>query len=206
MLRPIKTSRVFSLCATIVLAVSALAMTGCLGSPSMLTVPMEHRPTSRVNTSRFAGSIPSSAKVFIAPVIDSRADMMTIGANREDAKPIPVLAATPPAEYFHRAVSTELSTAGLMVNNSASGSTHTLTFELVRFNADESPSYRADIVARAKLIDAKGTVRWEGSVNGYGTRFGRSLSAENYQEVLSDSIIMLVEGLLSNSSFQTALK
>lgn len=201
-----KLSRMLTAFGLTAMTLATLSMTGCLGDPTSLTLPMEYRPTSRVQTARFAGAIPSSAKVFIPPVEDKRADKMTIGANREDAKAIPVYAASAPADFFRQSVSREMMNSGLYMTDDAASATHTLSFELVRFAADEAPSYRADVVARAKLTDAKGNVRWEGAVNGYGTRFGRSLSAENYQEVLSDSLITLVEGMLSNASFQAALK
>ena len=181
-----------------------LCLSACSG-PESLTVPM-NLTASRAKVMPFSAALPASAKVVIGPVIDKRSEGNLLGAQNDEKKKTPIYAATPPADFFKRAVATDSSAMGLNVVNDAAAATHHLSFDLVRFTADESPSYRAEIVARAKLTDANGNVRWENSVSGFSTLFGKSLAAENYQQVLSDSMNMLVEGMLSNSSFQAGLK
>jgi hypothetical protein len=200
-----RNARCTRLLALLLITLTALCTSGCASDKESLSVAMDYRPKSRVQTSRFANALPVNSKIFIPPVIDRRLDMLTLGANRAGSKPIPVFAATPPAEFFHRTVSSELTASGVKLTD-ARGATHVLMFELVRFSADESPSYRAEIVARAKLTDAKGNVRWEGPANGFSAHSGEALTAANYQEVLSDCIVMLVEGMLTDSSFQAGLK
>ena len=56
------------------------------------------------------------------------------------------------------------------------------------------------------MNDASGRQLWKGTVNGTAKRFGRSLNPENYQEVFSDAMVNLVEGLLNNAGFRAALK
>jgi len=71
--------------------------------------------------------------------------------------------------------------------------------------ADETNTYKSSITTDAQLIDSSGRRLWQGKVTGGSERFGRSLSAENYQETLSDAVVNLVDNLLRNPGFVDAL-
>ena len=46
---------------------------------------------------------------------------------------------------------------------------------------------------------------WTGITRGTSTRFGRSYSAENYYEALSDSLVDAVHNLMGSAAFHSAL-
>jgi len=191
----------------LLLALLSFAVTGC-ARPTTLYVPMEHKPTLHVNPAKVAGAVPASVKLFIPPVQDVRNDLKTLGENREKPKkPVPIIASTPPAEYVHRALITELLLLDVSVLGSKTSSTHTLTLTLRDFSANESPDYHAVIAVRGKLTDALGHVRWEGSVTGQSKRDeSDSLDEKHYQTVIGDSMIKLIERLLTDPAFQAALR
>ena len=47
---------------------------------------------------------------------------------------------------------------------------------------------------------------WSGTASGHDGTFGRSLSAENYQQVLSNAVVNAVSGLVAKPQFQEALR
>ena len=191
-------------------ALALLVSLGAMGctTASSLTVPLQYRPTSMVQMGSFAGQLPTGndAKVFVT-VTDARTDKGQIGENAEDSpKMVPVYAGVPaPAEFLREALNRELSKAGLNVVSNANDATRGVTLDLTRFWCEESDTYRTEIVADAKVTNAAATL-WQGRINGSNSRFGRSLSTENYQESFSDSAVMLIQNLLSNPGFQAALK
>ena len=67
-------------------------------------------------------------------------------------------------------------------------------------------TYNGDVRLKVTLIDPSGTSLWTGITSGAATRFGRSYRAENYYEVLSDSLVKAVQNLMQNASFRSALE
>ena len=77
--------------------------------------------------------------------------------------------------------------------------------ELHTFWVKETDTYESEVRGTFIVQDRSGKQLWKGTMNGTAKRFGRSLSAENYQEVLSDGMVDLVQNLLSNQKFREAL-
>ena len=77
--------------------------------------------------------------------------------------------------------------------------------QLYNFWTKETSTYEAEIAGTFSVQDRGGRQAWKGTINGTAKGGGRSLKAENYQEVLSDAMVDLVQNLLSNSSFRKAL-
>jgi hypothetical protein len=155
---------------------------------------------------RYSGSIPVDARVYIPELTDNRADSSSVGANTEGKKPIPIRTNSEATGFIREALNRELGNAGWAVVDSPSHATHRLELRLVRFWAEESLAYHAELTLRARLVDRGGAVKWEGVLGGTSSRWGRSLTVENYQEAFSDSVISLVESLMGNPAFLNAFK
>ncbi|HZR81650.1 MAG TPA: YajG family lipoprotein [Candidatus Binatia bacterium] len=187
---------------TLGLALSALGL-GCARVTS-LTVPLVYRPTDRVNINKFAG-VYGSEKIYLS-VVDSRTDQTALGACTEQTPPVPVQAQGSAADFVRDALAKEFRGAGLTVVDSPSGAPRALNLQLTTFAVNEQQLYRTDITGRAELKDARGKVLWSGMVAGNNERWGGTLKAENYQEGLSDAVVMLADGILSNPEFQRRMK
>ena len=151
----------------------------------------------------------SRASVHVAPVSGEREDVARIGENLENDRPIPVYAAAgaaPPPQFVHGVLRELLASAGLTPAHDRGVADRVLVAELRRFWTRETTTYETEVRATVTVQDAQGRELWQGTVNGTAERFGRSLKAENYQEVFSDAMIELVEGLLNNPGFQAALR
>jgi hypothetical protein len=70
---------------------------------------------------------------------------------------------------------------------------------------DEKTKYNAEVEFDVVVKDGAGKQLWSGSASGSATRFGRSYKADNYYEVLSDSLLQAGYSLLGNPSFHEAL-
>lgn len=55
------------------------------------------------------------------------------------------------------------------------------------------------------VSDHSGKVLWQGTVWGANQTFGRSYHIDNYQQVLSDSLIDAANNLLKNAAVRNAL-
>lgn len=183
-----------------------LAVAGChRGTPSSLVVPLAYSPTNTADLAVLSNRIPPTAKIYVAPIVDSRPDT-AIGANKENQVPVPIYGGSPPTPFIRDAIITGLRNIGVTVVNAPSADAYTLKLDLLRFWVDESTSYRGTITARARLLGKRGAVQWEGAVTGTNGRFGRSLSVGNYQETFSDSVISLLGQLLGNDAFVAQFK
>jgi hypothetical protein len=201
---PPRAARLGRLCAAVVACVFVLAGTGCAKRPASITVPLKYRPTSQLKMTGFAGDVPE-AKVQIAPVTDNRPDKERVGENVEENTPVAIQASDAPTEFVQTRLADLLSKTGLQVVPEGGQADRILQTELHTFWARETSTYDSEIRATFIVQDRTGKQLWKGTMNGTAKRFGRSLSAENYQEVFSDGMVDLVQNLLSNQKFREAL-
>jgi hypothetical protein len=187
------------------LVVLVLTIPGC-ARRSSVTVPLRFRPTSSLKMGAFAGELPVTA-VHVGPVNDARARNDAIGENLEEKKAVPVFAGgVEPAQFVRDTLRDLLSRAGLAVTPEAGGAASVLASDLHYFWTQETSTYEAEIRLTIAVRDCGGRQLWKGTINGTAERFGRSLKAENYQEVFSDAMVDLVQSLLGNAGFRDALK
>jgi hypothetical protein len=186
--------------------VLALGAGGCFGKkPASVGVPMKFRPTSQMNMNTFAGDLPD-VTIQVGPVNDARDNKEQVGENLENKKPVPVFSSgTEPTQFVHDTMRDLLSRAGLKLADGGAAD-RVLGVDLHRFWTQETSTYESEIRATVTVQDRSGRQLWKGTVNGTAKRFGRSLKAENYQEVFSDAMVNMVEGLLNNTGFRAALK
>lgn len=85
----------------------------------------------------------------------------------------------------------------------------TLAGKLVRFTVNEGNKpvgsvYNANVQLSFALKNAKGETLWEGNGPGDATRYGRSRSADNCNEVLSDALKEAYSAVLAEPALQEA--
>ncbi|HKE19806.1 MAG TPA: hypothetical protein VKB80_33250 [Kofleriaceae bacterium] len=160
-----------------------------------------------MNLNAFAGGIPQTA-VFVGPVTDKRERPKQVGENVEGGagETKPVFPQGEPATFVRDATRLLFQKGGMKVVDSDASADRIVTVELTSFWTREAETYVADISATYYVKDRSGRELWKGAVSGTAKNWGRSLSAENYQQVFSDGTMKMVEALLSNASFRDALK
>jgi len=85
----------------------------------------------------------------------------------------------------------------------------TLVSKIIRFKVSESDkavgsTYNADVQVAMTLKDGQGRTLWEGTAPGDATRYGKSRSEENINEVLSDALKEAYAQGLADSGLQNA--
>jgi hypothetical protein len=103
-----------------------------------------------------------------------------------------VLAGNPVPEFVSSALSTCLTAWGVRLSTDADV---TLRGEIATFTADEGNRYNAEINIRFQLETKEGGPPWEGAATGHASTWGRSMSAGNYNQVLSDAMRLLAADL-----------
>ena len=177
---------------------------GCpTNKPSSLTVPLQLRATQVPTAVSFSQT---PGRVYVAPVQDGRTDKDRIGENQENTPPTPIYGDSSPTEFVRAVVAEQFNNNGVTVVASADGADAVLAMTLNRFWAQESPNYDAQVVLAVEVRSRSGAALWSGTASGHDGTFGRSLSAENYQQVLSNAVVNAVSGLVAKPQFQEALR
>lgn len=198
---PVRRSFVFAL------TLLALGSVGCGPKRSSLSVPLKFRPTSQLNMSGFAGDLPD-VSIHVAPVNDVRDNKEQIGENVEESTPVPIFVGggMEPSQFTQQYMNDLLSKAGLKVTENRGQADRVLLTDLHHFWTKEGNTYESEVRATIIVQDKGGQQLWKGTINGTAERFGKSLSAENYQEVYSDALVNMAQNLLNNAGFRAALK
>jgi Uncharacterized lipoprotein len=184
------------------LFLALLAVTvGAYAAPKLLEhVPLQWKPTSDL---RLGATQMAQTSIQFETFKDAREKPELIGENREDDKPKPVttqddvgaFVSTHMRELFNRAGLTTVDSNGAVI----------LKGEVEQFFVGETSTYKAEVAVHLTVVGRDGTTLWSGTASGDASRFGRSYKAENYYEVLSDSLVNTVSSMLQSAEFQKAL-
>jgi hypothetical protein len=201
-------------------AVVALSMTALLSLALMVgcshdepsgggpvVVPLSYTPEHAKDSIKpYPAAVPQD-RIFVGRFEDKRDKTDAIGVNVEHSNPVQVVAGTDPVEFFRQTLASQLKSAGLNVVDDPSQADRIINGELTRFWVEESNSYQANIAASIRVSDKSGMAIWQGAISGKGETFGRSMSTENYRQVLSDAMVRLTyENLIVLPEFQKAIR
>lgn len=140
--------------------------------------------------------------IEIKPLIDVRAlpDHSLVGENRERKTPRPIKATSSVADFATEVLQRCLSEWGVRLGPGDL----LLRGEITNLLVTEDQTYSTASSIRFHLEDQAGRVVWEGIANGDARQWGRSFSAENYNEQISDALKKTFASLVSNPGFQKA--
>ncbi|MHB8420338.1 MAG: hypothetical protein ACYDCL_19880 [Myxococcales bacterium] len=161
------------------------------------TVQMTGPDMSDQVADAFAGQ-----RLQIMPFTDARTIKNAIGQNLQDGAPRPVMTPDDVAAYVTRHVADVIRACRVQVVPTEG--TRTLQGEVTEFFVREDNSYKASVMLRVTLTEASGQTIWTGSVHGEQNKWGKSFSADNYNEDLSDSLVRAVHQLLLDPAFLAA--
>ena len=194
--------------AAVALTLSLLAGPVVAKTKLLVDLPLQWRPTTEMGelaavdmTGLF------ELKLQMGTFKDNREDKTLIGENREDedeGKILPVTTKDDLAGWTGERIGYVLTQFGLSVV--PDGGDAVIEGEILRLKISETGVYESDLGIKITVKDKKGKTVWQGLTNASEKRFGRSYKAENYYEVLSDSVLEAAHNLLSDANFRAALK
>jgi hypothetical protein len=118
-----------------------------------------------------------------------------IGLNKEQGVEARATGPTP-AQFMDRIVQQEMEACGVSLGDATAG--HHIHIRLTRFFVDEDNTYNAQVAGTVDVRDAAGKVLASHSITGRAKQWGRSLSADNYAEVLSRAAFDFTKNLVSD--------
>ena len=195
--------------------VPAVAFLACLiasGAASaretvLENIPLKWSPTSTLGE---MGPVDLSAadltvKIHVEALVDTRQNPSLIAQNTEKPdKPRPVTTSSDVGGFVTEHLKDTLRAAGLNTVDNAGDVT--LSGEIRQYFVNEVNVYRGEASLVLRLKDASGKELWTGVIVGDAERFGRSYRADNYYEVLSDTLLRAAHNLLANPTFHQALE
>jgi hypothetical protein len=138
---------------------------------------------------------------------DDRSDPADIGESSDDDDKLwPVHATNDVTAWAHDALQKTLTEWDVKLADNAP---LILAVKLTGLKLEESnkavgSTFHAEVKLAASLKNAKGAVLWDGTAFGDATRYGKSRSEENANEVFSDALIEAAADLLGNEDLQGA--
>jgi len=138
---------------------------------------------------------------------DDRSDRADIGESSDDDDKLwPVHATNDVTAWAHGGLEKTLTGWDIKLADNAP---LTLAVKLTALKLEESnkavgSTFHAEVKLAASLKNAKGAVLWDGTAFGDATRYGKSRSEENANEVFSDALIEAAADLIGNEDLQGA--
>jgi hypothetical protein len=167
-------------------------------------IPLTWKPTTDA-PSRGAINLSGleNVRLQVDPLVDRREDPSLIGLNRDKIPSRRVATQENVARFVNFHFKNLIT--GVGVNVVDTGGTVIVKAELVKFYADEAQKYDGEVELRLTFTDTSGNVLWSYMINGTSSRYGISYKADNYYEVLSDSMISATRALIENPRFREIL-
>ena len=169
------------------------------------TIQVEYKPNAKVKKSPAA--VPAQ-KIFFDEFRDQRSQPRLLGENLEDkGNRVVVVSSDPQAagNLVKSALNKEFRNKGFSVVGSPGQAEKIIGGSLVKFWTVETNRYNTETLLKLEVRDKNGRVLFQKNYSGVGKNFGRSLSETNYNESISDSLVMIVEALFSDHEFLRAL-
>ncbi len=193
---------------TIIAGLTAFLVAGCshmaLNEGSNASaIPLVWKPT--INVAQ-AGTVDLTGRAnarLRLEVSDNRSDPGFIGRNSEKLPPRKVTTPDSVAAFVNEHMKQLISSNGVTEVDDAG--TVILKTEIQQFFVEETETYNGEVRLKVTLVNSSGNPVWTGITSGTSLRFGRSYSAENYYETLSDALIEAVHNLMQSETFRTAL-
>ena len=180
----------------------SICMLATVGAADKLEgIPLTWKPTSPmsereppVDLKGFEGM-----KLQIDPFVDRREDSGLIGRNMNSVPYRKVSTNDDVARFVTYQVKLLISGVGIKVVES--GGDVIMKADIRKFFAEEANRYNGEVELQATFTDASGKFLWGVATTGTSSRFGIAYKADNYYEVLSDSLIGAIHQLVQNPGF-----
>jgi len=187
------------------LFVPLLALGGGFAHAKTLdNVPLKWSPTStlaEMGPLDLSGST-LTTKIHVDPLVDTRQNPTLVAENHEHADVRSMTTSSDVAAFVTDHLKETLHGAGLNIVDGEADLT--ISGEIRKYFVTETGTYQGEVSLLLHVKNGAGKELWTGVASGSATRWGRSYSAGNYCEVMSDMLLQAAYNLLSNAQFHAA--
>lgn len=171
-------------------------------------IPLEWKPADDARSLKAIDlSVYQNTHFMITPFNDFRKNPAEIGVNIEkrlSSSELPVTTKDNVANWVTFYFSKTLSDFDMDVVKEKGNLT--LEADIMKFFVTEQSIYKGQVALKVRLLSKTKAVIWEEMISGESIRFGKSYSATNYYEALSNAVISAVHSLLKNDAFKNAVQ
>ena len=188
--------------ALLTFSMAAIVLGGCAQETPLLNKPLAWTPTTTLALG-VTQSRGTPATVRFQPFTDTAANPTLVGENVEQAPTRQVTTADPVGPFVTQHLQDLFAQAGY--SSGGANADRVISGEVSKFFVREGGSYVGSVVLTVTVCDRGGKVLWQGTVWGTNETFGRSYHLDNYQQVLSDSLIDVADNLLKTPALRNSL-
>jgi hypothetical protein len=175
------------------------------GSGALENIPLKWSPTATLSE---WGAVDLSGATITTKIhwdgfTDTRENPTLVAENREKAKVRSLTTSTDVPAFVSDHMKDSVHGAGLDIVDS--GADINVSGEIRKFFVTETGTYNGEISVLIHVKNNAGKELWTGIISGDATRWGRSYSAQNYFETLSNTILSATYNLLNNAGFRDSL-
>jgi hypothetical protein len=190
----------------VVFSATLLGAAAFAGGEPLQNIPLKWTPTAPLaewGVVDVSGGM-LTRKIHIDAFVDTRQNPSLVAENREKASNVrQVTTSSDVAAFLAEHLKDSLHGAGLNIVDGAADVN--ISGEIRQFFVTEVNTYGGEISLVIHVKDSAGKELWAGVVTGDSTRWGRSYSAANYYETMSDMVLSAIHNLLANPGFHDAL-
>ncbi len=168
-------------------------------------IQLQFKPKSEVTVSF---KKPPPTPIYFEGIKDKRQQPRQIGENQEDKRKfIRILTVDDRhvGDFVTSVFKQELRSKGFRLEVQPTTAEKILSGSVLHFWTVEEKRYQSETRLQIELKNKAGELLFQKVYSGSGINRGRSLSEVNYQESISQSLVELLQGLLSDGDFLAAL-
>jgi len=171
----------------------------------VFSFPLVYSPTTQLNPNWTV--ILGEQKLFIKPVVDERnIEPNHLGKNIEDDIPYFICTSkNNPSEFIAQAFQKSFSALGVNLVDQMDQADLILQVTLKEFWVVEENKYRATLNVIVDASDRSKKILWRGPIFEESRDWGRSLTAEHYNNAFSNATLRVVQSLINNPEFKLLL-
>ena len=188
--------------ALLTFSAAAIVLGGCAQETPLLNQPLAWTPTTTLALG-VTQSRGTPATVRFQPFSDTAANAALIGENVEHAPTRQVTTSDPVGPFVTQHLQELFAQAGY--SSAGANADRVISGDVRKFFVRESGSYDGTVVLDVTVSDDSGNVLWQGTAWGTNETFGRSYHLDNYQQVLSDSLVDAANNLLKSPELRRSL-
>jgi hypothetical protein len=185
---------------------AVLAHGAAYAREALENIPLKWSPTSTLSE---WGALDLSGATITTKIhwdgfTDTREKPSLVAENRQkEDKVWTVTTSTDVPAFVSDHMKDSVHGAGLNVVDS--GADVNISGEIRKFLVTETGTYNGEISVLIHVKDSGGKELWTGIISGDATRWGRSYSAANYFETMSNMTLSATYNLLNNAGFRDSL-
>ncbi|HEX4266333.1 MAG TPA: hypothetical protein VHY36_00485 [Steroidobacteraceae bacterium] len=187
--------------ALLTFSVASIVAGGCAQETPLLNKPLAWTPTNTLALG-VTQSHGAPATVRFEAFSDTAADPALVGENVEHTPTRQVTTADPVGPFVTQHLQQLFAQAGY---SGGADADRVISGDVRKFFVREGSDYDGSVVLDVTVSDRSGKALWHGTVWGTNQTFGRSYHLDNYQQVLSDSLIDAANSLLKSPAVRDSL-